>query len=161
RRAGVRPRRAGVAWRRGAARTWDVAPCACGALEFRRAARGGRGVVAVGRAERPRREGTFRGGSPRGGPELARARPRGGAPSTVPLVKGAARQGVGIRLEGGGVLEGEVRDAEGRPAAGATVTVLREGEPLPPRRLPHQWYVFADETAQAKAALPSGTTDAA
>lgn len=64
-------------------------------------------------------------------------------------------------IGGGGILEGEVRDAEGRPAKGVVVTALAPDEPLPPRGRDHTWYVSEAEIARAKARQPSAVSDAA
>ena len=78
----------------------------------------------------------------------------------VELPVGAARGGLTVALPTGGVLEGDVLDAKGDALPGVEVAVLEVGEPLPPRRLPHQWFVFDAEIEQTNAAHPRATTDA-
>lgn len=85
------------------------------------------------------------------------------APDCVPwgyeFPKEANRRDIIVHVEKGGILEGTVRDEKGQPLAAAKVKVTGEREPLPPRRLPHQWFIGDYEERSAEAVLRSAETD--
>jgi hypothetical protein len=70
-------------------------------------------------------------------PLTFRFRAQGFVTQTLPLGSGSEREGIEIPLPPGGLIEGTVRDPDGRPVEGATVTTTLEMRfPVRSRRLP-------------------------